>query len=50
MEKVDMIASGYEWVCSACEHFNTEVEIDSVVICAACATTFEVGDVEHAYA
>ena len=49
MEKVDLIASGYEWVCPACEHHNKEMEITNEVTCAACATTFEAGDAEHAY-
>lgn len=48
-KKVDLIASGYEWVCLACEHHNKEVEITNEVTCAACATTFEAGDAEHAY-
>ena len=25
-ETVDVIASGYEWTCPKCEHFNTEIE------------------------
>ena len=49
METVDMIASGYEWICPDCEWFNKEIEIECEVSCSNCSKTFEVGVVEHAY-
>jgi len=27
MELVDLIASGYEWICPKCNAFNTEIEV-----------------------
>lgn len=49
METVSVIASGYEWICPACEYLNKEIEITTFVTCAACATEFECGIAEHAY-
>ena len=46
---VDLIASGYEWVCPMCDKFNREIEITEKVSCVNCGDTFTVGDFEHAY-
>lgn len=49
MRKVDIIASGYEWVCPDCETFNTEIEINETVKCVCCGVEFETDLPEHAY-
>ena len=52
MKKIDcveLIASGYEWVCTKCEAFNKEIEITSFVKCVDCGKKFEVCDYEHAF-
>ncbi|KKN77477.1 hypothetical protein LCGC14_0360360 [marine sediment metagenome] len=51
METVDIIASGYEWICPECERFNTEIEITETVICEAptCKAEFKTNPAEHAY-
>jgi len=49
METVDIIASGYEWICPECGRFNTEIEITETVICEECGTEFETNPPEHAY-
>lgn len=33
MESVDLIASGYEWVCPHCDKLNREIEITQTVTC-----------------
>jgi len=48
MEKVDIIASGYEWVCPACGELNKEIEWREVVTCRYCAETCEANLPEHA--
>lgn len=45
---VDLVASGYEWVCPNCRRCNREIEISEEVTCQHCEHTFEVGDVHHA--
>lgn len=49
MKTVDIIASGYEWICPECETFNQEIEITETVKCCSCKTTFETNPPEHAY-
>ena len=49
-EEVMLIASGYEWTCPECEHFNNEIEITEKVTCRGCKKTFKVEDYSHAYA
>ena len=46
--RVDLIASGYEWVCPKCLDYNKEIETKESVICQCCGRTLEVGDVLHA--
>ena len=48
-EFVDVIASGYEWVCLSCNHFNNEIEITEEVKCGGCRQTFKTNPPEHAY-
>ncbi len=46
---VQLIASGYEWTCPACEHFNHEIEIGYSVTCENCNHEWETSDAHHAY-
>lgn len=45
---VELIASGYEWICPKCETLNHEIETSSTVECDECHDIFEVRDVHHA--
>jgi len=45
---VDLIASGYEWICPNCETFNEEIEATDIVVCKGCRLSFKVNSVEHA--
>jgi len=47
---VDIIASGYEWMCPNCEAFNRIAEIpsDEKVECDACHKAFPMSDYHHA--
>lgn len=49
-DSVEIIASGYEWTCPNCEHFNHEIEVpkDEHVTCPSCHHTFEVSEYHHA--
>lgn len=47
-ETVDIIASGYEWVCPKCEHFNMEIEYTEQVRCFLCERVFETNLPFHA--
>lgn len=51
METVDIIASGYEWICPACDTLNKEMEYTEQVNCGnpQCFTEFETNPPEHAY-
>lgn len=33
MESVDLVASGYEWICPNCEKLNREIEVTATVEC-----------------
>lgn len=50
METVELIASGYEWMCPACDRYNREVEVTETVECHGCYEKFEVTDYHHAIA
>ena len=45
---VDLVASGYEWVCPRCETFYTIIETALEVVCPTCKLLFDVGNIEHA--
>ena len=45
---VDVIASGYEWICPKCEYFNKEIEHTEQVQCNQCRRVFETNPPEHA--
>jgi len=47
-KSVDMIASGYEWICPVCDYKNKEIEIEIAVTCFHCHGSFE-PDASHAY-
>ena len=50
METVDIIASGYEWLCPECNTLNKEIEYTERVKCSnpQCFTEFETDLSEHA--
>jgi len=47
-EWVDIIASGYEWVCPACSNLNKEIECKETVVCQKCCRDFQTYAPEHA--
>ncbi|KKN84382.1 hypothetical protein LCGC14_0288440 [marine sediment metagenome] len=63
MDRVDLIASGYDWICPDCNLINTEIEaVTEAVTCgqggkdvlqgvidSGCGRTFAPGLPEHAY-
>lgn len=48
IEQVDIIASGYEWVCPECDVLNLEVEWTKQATCFICGKTYETNLPEHA--
>jgi hypothetical protein len=48
---VDMIASGYEWTCPECDHFNSIAGWQENITCnnPNCGKTFKSNYPEHAY-
>jgi hypothetical protein len=46
---VDLIASGYEWICPGFQQLNNEIEITAKVSCKGYERIFSVKDSEHAY-
>ena len=48
MESVQLIASGYEWICPDCNSFNKEIEVTERVKCHSCKKTYAVDDYYHA--
>jgi protein-arginine kinase activator protein McsA len=46
---VDIIASGYEWMCPKCETEYHEIEYKNKVFCKECGIQWETGDPNHAY-
>ena len=51
MKDIQMIASGYEWICPDpdCGEFNKEIEVTEKVTCSHCKKEYLVADVRHAY-
>ena len=45
---VDVIASGYEWLCPTCGELNKEIEYLEIYTCL-CGLSFETSLPEHAY-
>lgn len=48
--EVDLIASGYEWVCPKCDCENREIEVSESVTCDECESVWQVADYNHAIA
>jgi len=48
-ECVDIIASGYEWVCPVCDRLNKEIAWAEEVKCPKCKITFKADVPTHAY-
>lgn len=48
MKTVDIIASGYEWICPNCEYLNHEIEVNEIVTCIVCEKSFGTNAPEHA--
>lgn len=46
--EVDLIASGYEWVCPKCDTLRHEIEVTETVTCEDCHITYKVSDYHHA--
>lgn len=45
---VDVIASGYEWICPVCNQFNKEIEYLQYYTCSNCSKGFPTNCPEHA--
>jgi hypothetical protein len=48
-EFVDVIASGYEWICPIDETYHEEIEHTETVRCKKCKRIFKTNPPEHAY-
>jgi len=48
-QTVELIASGYEWVCLSCDRLNHEIELSEEVTCRECGSKYEVIDFHHAF-
>jgi transposase-like protein len=54
-ETVDMVASGYEWVCNECGHTNEEIGIPVMgnaiadLTCQGCGANYTLGRSDHHY-
>ena len=47
---VQLIASGYEWLCAPCDHINKVIEITEIVTCELCGRDYRTDDdTLHAY-
>ena len=49
MERVDVIASGYEWICPQCDSFNKVIAYVETVECRGCNEKFETNMPEHCF-
>ena len=47
-EIVDIIASGYEWICPKCETLNRHCEYTEIVECVNCGKQYNTAPPEHA--
>ena len=48
-ESVDLIASGYEWICPKCDCHNDEIEVLESVTCRECEAVWPTSAPEGAY-
>jgi hypothetical protein len=46
-DSVDLIASGYDWICPFCETMNHVIEYDEKVTCRDCGHTYEANPPIH---
>jgi len=51
LERIELIASGYEWICLKCQMLNKIYEIpkQDIIECPFCNTKFKIEDFFHAY-
>lgn len=49
-QTVELIASGYEWICPKCDNYQKEIEAKGQVTCTECQSTWETGEIHHAHA
>ena len=48
IQKVELIAAGYEWICPDCNYMNQVMEVTENVSCVKCKHDFEVEEYHHA--
>ncbi len=48
-EPVDIIASGYEWMCPTCETLVLEIEHTEIVTCSECNKSYYTSPPLHAH-
>jgi len=48
LDVVELIASGYEFVCPECDELNKVIEVTEIVTCLYCNTKYKVGEYYHA--
>jgi len=46
---VDVIASGYEWICPKCDKLNREIEYKEFYVCQDCEQEVRADIPEHTY-
>ena len=46
---VELIASGYEFICPSCDRLNHEIELSEDVVCRECGCECDVIDFHHAF-
>lgn len=46
-ERVNIIASGYEWTCPGCETNNTEISHAAIVRCEKCEKAYFTDNPDH---
>jgi len=49
MKTVDIIASGYEWICTDCETLNQVMGLTEIVRCVCCDAEFITNPPEDAF-
>lgn len=49
MKTVDIIASGYEWICPDCDTLNRVNGLTEIVKCGCCGREFETNPPEDAF-
>ena len=49
MRTVDIIATGYEWMCPDCETLNRKTGLTEIVTCSCCGAEFETNPPEDVF-